>query len=159
MPHTSDSNYQEGATCSLSPPMCLPTHTLFPPNKHFTYYFSSWCGISLPHSDRPGTCPWPFFLVGLVSGIQHCHWHGLTSTSGWKLKSCFKLLEAEAPWDQNHQKQPSVFHWCREGTCSSQDHPHHPCCCVWRIFLHIYLSWPPEHQMLRVSPSFNNLVP
>ena len=43
---------------------------------------------------------------GLVAKTQHSLCSGLTSTSGWKLKSCFKLREAEAPGDQNHQKQP-----------------------------------------------------
>ena len=33
----SNPDYHEGATLSLSPPVCLPTHSiLFPPNKYFT---------------------------------------------------------------------------------------------------------------------------
>ena len=37
---------------------------------------------------------------GLVASIQHSHCHGLTSVFIWKLKSCFKPLQAEAHWDQ-----------------------------------------------------------
>ena len=59
----SDSNYQEGATLSEPTHVSIHTYSFFRPNKHFTYYFPSRCGISLPHSDRPGTCPWPLFLV------------------------------------------------------------------------------------------------
>ena len=43
IPHMSDSNYHEGVTLSLSPPMCLSPSTLFPPNKHLTC-FTTLCG-------------------------------------------------------------------------------------------------------------------
>ena len=38
MPRISDSNYHEGMAISLSPPVCLSTCTLFPPNKCFTWF-------------------------------------------------------------------------------------------------------------------------
>ena len=98
MPHKSDSNYHKGATLSLSPPMCLPTRTLFPPNKHFTCFttFHLYVEIHFFKADGPGPCHWPLVPGGLVARIQHSHRNGLTSVSGWELKSCFKLLRAEA---------------------------------------------------------------
>ena len=60
MPHISDSNYHKGATLSLSPPMCLSTRTLLPPDKYlFHYFLSLWEFISTKPKGQ-----------GLVNG----HW-------------------------------------------------------------------------------------
>ena len=49
MPDKCDSDDHEGAT--LSPPVCLSTRTLFPPNKHFTCFTTfRLCENSLLHS-------------------------------------------------------------------------------------------------------------
>ena len=70
MPHKSDSNYHGGATLSLSPPVCLSTRTLFPPNKHFTCFttFHLYVEIHFYTADGPGACHWPLIPSGLVQG-------------------------------------------------------------------------------------------
>ena len=85
IPHMSDSSYHEGATLSLSPPVCLSTHTLFPPNKHFTCFttFCLFVGIHFYKADRPGALSLATGPRGLVARIQLSHWRGLTSISGW----------------------------------------------------------------------------
>ena len=84
MPHISDSNYDEGLTLSLSPPMCLSTRTLSPPNEYFTCFitFHPFVGIHFYKADRPGVLSLATVPGGLVARIQHSHCRGLTSTSG-----------------------------------------------------------------------------
>ena len=94
-PHKSDSNYHEGATLSLSPPTCLPTHTVlfFPPNKHFTCFTTfRLCGNSSSAKPKSqGLSP----TSGLVAGIWCSHHHDPTSITGRELKPCFKLLQGQ----------------------------------------------------------------
>ena len=85
MPHISDSNYHEGRTLSLSPPVCLSTCTLFPPNKHFVSLLSAFMGI---HFCKAVWARALSLATGLVVRIQCSHCCGLTSV--WELKSCFK---------------------------------------------------------------------
>ena len=100
MPHISDLNYHKGTTLSLSPPVCLSTCILFPPNKHFTCFTTfHLCGNSFLQSRRARTLS---LATGLVARIQHSHCHGPTSISGWEPKPCFKSLQAKATWDHLH---------------------------------------------------------
>ena len=80
---------------SLSPPLCLCTCTLFPPNKHLTCFttFCLYVEIHFYAVDGPGPCQW--------SRIQSSHCHGLTSICGWKPQPCFKPLLPEAIRDQS----------------------------------------------------------
>ena len=98
MPHISDSSYHKGATLSLSLLLCLSTHTLFPPNKHFTCFTAfHLCGNSFLKIQRAKTLP---LATGLVARIQCSHCLSLTSISGQEPKSCFKPLQAKATRDQ-----------------------------------------------------------
>ena len=92
------------ARLSLSPPMCLSTRTLFPPNKHFTHFttFHLYVEIHFYTADGPGPCHWSLVPCGLVAKIQHSHCNGLTSVSGQEPKSCFKPLQTKATRDQYH---------------------------------------------------------
>ena len=91
-----DSNYHEGTTFSLSPPMCLSTCTLLPPNKHFTC-FTTFClcvEIHFYTADGPGPYHWSMVPGGLVTRIQP------SVISGQEPKSCSKPLQAEGTRDQ-----------------------------------------------------------
>ena len=63
--HLSDSNCHKGMTLSLSPHMCLPTRTLFPPNKHFTCFptFHFCMGIHFYKAGGPVPHHWPLALL------------------------------------------------------------------------------------------------
>ena len=99
MSHISDSNYHEGRTLPLSPPVCLSTCTLFPPNKHFTCFTTCrLCGNSFLQSRRARALS---LVTGLVARIQCSHCCSLTSISGRELKSCFKPLQAKATRDHS----------------------------------------------------------
>ena len=96
MPHISDSNYHEGATLSLSPPVCAYSHVLFfPPNKHFTCFttFRLFVEIYFYKADGPELCHWPLVPGGLMARIQRSQCRGLTSASGWRTEI---LLQAKA---------------------------------------------------------------
>ena len=95
MPHKNDSNYHKGVTLSLSLPVCLSTHTLFPSNKHFMCFttFHLYVEIHFYTADGPGPCHWPLVPGGLVAKIQCSQCCCLTSVSGWEPKACFKLLQ------------------------------------------------------------------
>ena len=99
-PHISDLNYHEGATLSLSLPMCLSTRTTlcFSPNKHFTCFTTfHLCGNSFLQSRRARALS---LTPGLVAGIRCSHRRDPTSISGRELKPCLKPLQAEATQDQ-----------------------------------------------------------
>ena len=99
MPHVSDSNYHEGRTLSVSPPMCAYPHVLF--FLLVNTLLASLLSVSL----------WKFIFskavwarasslgTGLVARIQCSLCHDLTSASGREPKSCLKLLQAEATRD------------------------------------------------------------
>ena len=103
IPHKSDSSYQAGMTPSLSLPMCLSTHILFPPNKHLTC-FSTFqiCGNSFLFctGDGLGPCQW---ASALVTRIWHSHFWNSTSISGQEKIPFFKPLQANATRDENHK--------------------------------------------------------
>ena len=65
MLHLSDSNRHKGMTRALSPRMCLPTRTLFPPNKHFTCFatFHFCVGIHFYKAGGPVPHHWPLALL------------------------------------------------------------------------------------------------
>ena len=97
MPHICDSNYHEGMTSSLRLPVC-PHLPFFPPNKNFscsTTFLTLWEFISAKSRGQGLS-----LTSGLVASNQHSDCHGPTSVFSWKLKSCFKPLQAEAHWDQ-----------------------------------------------------------
>ena len=48
-------------------------------------------------------------VTGLVGRMQGCHCQGLTSVSGWKLKSCFKLPQPEATRDHDYREEDLKF--------------------------------------------------
>ena len=104
LPHKSDLSYHEGATLSLSPPVCLSTRNLFPPNKHFASLLSVFVGIHFCKAKGPGPCQWSL-VTGLLARIQLSHCHGLMSSSGREPKSCFKPLLAEALRDQGQRQK------------------------------------------------------
>ena len=88
---------------SLSPPLCLCTCTLFPPNKHLTCFttFCLYVEIHFCTAEGPGPCHRPLVPSGLVARIQCSHCPGLTSVSGLELKSIFKPLQAKCPGDDD----------------------------------------------------------
>ena len=97
MPHISDLSYHEGMIVSLSPPMCLSTHTFFLLiNTLLVSLLSVFVGILFRKAKGPGPCHWLLVPGGLVARIQRSYCHGPTSISGWKPKTCFKPLQAEA---------------------------------------------------------------
>ena len=99
MSRKSDSGRHEGAALSLRPPVCLSTSKLFPPNKHWTCFITfRLCGNSFLQSRRARALS---LATGPVARIQHPHCRSPTSVSGRGLKSCFKLLLAEATRDQD----------------------------------------------------------
>ena len=71
-PYKSDSNYHEGTTLSLSPPMYLHVPYFFPPNKHLTCFtaFCIYVGIHFYTADGPGPCHWPLVPGGLMVGFR-----------------------------------------------------------------------------------------
>ena len=74
--HLSDSNYHEGMTLPLSPHMCPPTRTLFPHNKHFTYFTTCHfflCGNSFLRSQWSCASSLATDPAGLVASVQ-CSW-------------------------------------------------------------------------------------
>ena len=92
LPHESDSN--DCAWGTLSEPVYVSIHgyfTLFPPNKHFVSLLFVFVGILFCNAKEPSL---------LMAQIQHSSCHYPTSVSGWEPKPCFKLLQAEAIWDQ-----------------------------------------------------------
>ena len=101
--HKSDLSCHEGVTLSLSPPLCLCTGTLFPPNKHFTRFttFCLYVEIHFCTADGPGPCHRPLVPGGLVARIQCSRYPSLTSVSGPELKSIFKPLQAKCPGDDD----------------------------------------------------------
>ena len=99
------------ARLSLSPPMCLSTHTLFLPiNTLLVSLLSiSIQKFTFTHLMGQGlvTGHWSLVTGGLVVRIQHSHCHGLTSISGWELKPCFKLLQ-QRPSESNSQSRSVI---------------------------------------------------
>ena len=96
MPHVSDSNYHEGATLSVSPPVCAYSHVLFflLINTLLASLLSVFVGIHFCKAKGP---PGASSLgTGLVAGIQRPHCCDLTSISGRELKSCLEPLQAKA---------------------------------------------------------------
>ena len=96
MLYNSDSNYHEGTTLSLSPPMCLTTHTVL-----FSLLINTLLDSLLPLSVGILFCKaegtgWALSLTnGLASMIWCSHRHDLTPISGQEPKPCFKLLQAK----------------------------------------------------------------
>ena len=84
----------------------LFTHTLFPPNKHFTFLttFCFFVEIHFHKADDPGPCHWPPVRGRLVARIPHAHCCDPTSVSSQELKSCFKPRQVKATWDQKEQR-------------------------------------------------------
>ena len=76
MPHKSDSNYNEGATLPLSPPICLSTRTLFPPNKHYTCFTALCLSVEIHFypADGPGSCHWPLVYWLGFSALTAVAW-------------------------------------------------------------------------------------
>jgi len=105
MPHVSDANPHEGATLSLSLPLCLSTHTVlfFPPNTYLTCFTTSRpCGNS-PQNWRARALS---LTSGLVARIWCSHCCNLTSVSGREPKACFKPPEIRttASMSQNQNR-------------------------------------------------------
>ena len=70
----------------------------FPPNKCFTCFTTFWLyWNSFLQSQKARALS---LTTGLVARIQLSHWHNLTSISGLEPKCCFKMLQAEATWDE-----------------------------------------------------------
>ena len=59
-------------------------------------------------AEGSGPCHWPLVPGGLVARIQRSHCHCPTSVSGWKLKSCFKPLQAKATRNQSQEQKISI---------------------------------------------------
>ena len=119
MPHISDSNYHEGVTLSLSLPVCLSTCTLFPPNKHFTFFttFYLFVDIYFYKAAGPWPCHWPLVPGGLVARIQHSHRRGLTSISGHGTK-----ILPQAAAGQGHLRSIPPIPIQSHRVCSSLPH-------------------------------------
>ena len=110
MPHISDLNYHEGATLSLSLPVCVYSHVLyfFPPNKYFTCCttFRPFVAIYFYKADMPGPCHQPLALA-----VQGLGFSALTATA-WlqslvgELRS--KPLPAEATQDHLDLQLPEL---------------------------------------------------
>ena len=80
-PILSDSSYHEGATLSLSPAMCLSTHTVsfsLLMNTSLVSLLSIFVGILFLQSRRARSLS---LTTGLVAGIWCCHHHDPTSIS------------------------------------------------------------------------------
>ena len=95
MPHISDSNYHEGATLSLSPAVCLTTHTLFPPNKHFPCFTTFQLFVEIYFYKADKALSLALVPCDLVARIQRSHRCCLTSVSG---RGTEILLQAAAGW-------------------------------------------------------------
>ena len=99
-PYRSESNHQKSATLSEPIHVSIQTYCiLFSPNKYFSCFTTFHLYVEIHFYTA---CHCKLVPGGLVARIQHFPWHCLTSNSGWQLKSCFKLLQAEATWDHCH---------------------------------------------------------
>ena len=98
--HRSESNHQKSATLSEPTHVSIQTYCiLFSPNKFFTCFTTFHLYVEIHFYTA---CHCKLVPGGLVARIQRFPWHCLTSNSGWKLKACFKLLQAEAIPDHCH---------------------------------------------------------
>ena len=90
---------------SLSLPVCLSQHIIFPPNKHFTCFTTfRLCGNSFLQSRRARALS-P--AAGLVAGNQRSHCHRPTSVSGREPKPCFKPCRPRPPEIKSRADPPS----------------------------------------------------
>ena len=107
IPHVSDSNYHQGTTLFLSPPMYVYPHV------HFFLLINTllisllsislWQFISTkPKGQGLVTGHWPW----RSSGQDCCY---LPSISGPKRKSCFKPLQVKATRDQTQRNTLSTY--------------------------------------------------
>ena len=90
----------QGSDSPSESTVCLSTRTLLPPNKHFTCFTTFHLCVEMP-----------LVLGGLVARIQHSHYQGLTSVSGWEPKP----LQGEAIRDQflivSDSEVPLIILW------------------------------------------------
>ena len=99
--HKSSSNCHEGATQQLSPSLRVSIHTyctfFLITNTSLVSLLSIFVGILYHKAKGPGSLS---LTTGLVARIWCSHRHHLASISGWKPKSCSKLLQAQVTWGQ-----------------------------------------------------------
>ena len=99
MSHKTNSNCHETATQGLSESALVSIDTyctlFFLVNTLRVSLLSIFVGIHFCRAEGPLS-----LITGLMARIWCFHCHDPASTSGQELKPCFKLLQAEATWDQ-----------------------------------------------------------